>query len=59
MRHEIQENGESIVRCQELRVLCADEVSGSGLWNAIAKIAINEGWSFTFFPDGSIRFAKL
>jgi hypothetical protein len=59
MRREVQESGESVVRCEELRVLCADVVLVSNQWDAIAKIAINEGWSFTFFPDGSVRFAKL
>jgi hypothetical protein len=45
--------------CEELRVLCADVVLVSNQWGAIAKIAINEGWSFTFFPDRSVRFAKF
>ena len=34
-------------------------VPGERQWNLIAKIAINEHWSFTFFPDGRVRFAKL
>jgi hypothetical protein len=59
MRHEVDECGESIVRRDELRVLCEDLVLSSNQWEAIAKIAINEGWSFTYFPDGSVRFAKL
>jgi hypothetical protein len=59
IRHEIQEYGESIVGCEELRVLCVNEASESGQWNVIAQIAISEGWSFTFFPDGSVRFAKF
>jgi hypothetical protein len=59
IRNEIQEYGESIVGCDELRVLCLDEIAQSGQWEAIAKISIIEGWSFTFFPNGSVRFAKF
>jgi hypothetical protein len=59
IRGEIKDSGESIVACEELRVLCAEEVPVSNQWNAIAKIAINEKWSFTFFPSGSVRFANL
>ena len=59
IRKEIQEYGESIVGCDALRVLCLDEIAQSGQWEAIAKISIIEGWSFTFFPNGSIRFAKF
>ena len=59
MRHEVDQYGESIVRSDELRVLCADVVLPGNQWDAIAEIAISEGWSFTYFPDGSVRFAKL
>jgi len=59
MRDEIQANGETIVGCHEIQILCADNVSANGQWNTIAKIAVNEHWSFTFFPNGSVRFAKL
>ena len=59
IRNEIEEYGESIVGCDELRVLCLGELVQNGQWEAIAKISINEGWSFTFFPDGSVRFAKF
>lgn len=40
-------------------MLCPEGESATNQWNAIAKIAIDEGWSFTFFPNGSVRFAKL
>jgi hypothetical protein len=59
MRDAIQEYGEGIVSREQLRMLYAEGESASGQWNAIAKIAIDEGWGFTFFPDGSVRFAKL
>jgi len=59
IRDAIQEYGESVVGREQLRMLCPEAESASGQWNAIAKIAIDEGWSFTFFPDGSVRFAKL
>jgi hypothetical protein len=59
VRQEIQEYGESVVGCEELRVLCPDEVPVSTQWNAIAGIAKREGWSFTYFPNGSVGFANL
>jgi hypothetical protein len=59
VRQEIQEYGESVVGCEELRVLCPDEVPVSTQWNAIARIAESEGWSFTYFPNGSVGFANL
>jgi hypothetical protein len=59
IRNEIQEYGESIVGCEALRGLCLDEIAQSGQWEAIAKISIIEGWCFTFFPNGSVRFAKF
>jgi len=59
VRREIQECGESVVGCAELRVLCPDEVPASTQWNAIARIAKSENWSFTYCPDGSVSFAKL
>ena len=59
IRREIAETGESIVGCEELRVLCPDEVPPSIQWNAIAKIALSEGWSFTFFPNGNVAFRVL
>jgi len=59
MRRAIEDIGESIVGCDELRVLGDDEVLASNQWDAIARIAITEKWSFTYFPDGSVRFANL
>jgi hypothetical protein len=59
VRQEIQEHGGSTVGCEELRVLCLDEVPASSQWDAIARIAKSEGWSFAFFPNGSVQFAKL
>jgi hypothetical protein len=59
IRGEIQEHGESLVGCEELRVLCPDEVPVINQWNAIAKIARSEKWSFTYFANGSVAFANL
>lgn len=59
VRQDIQEHGESIVGCEELRVLCPDEVPVSTQWSAIARIAKGEGWSFTYFPNGNVGFANL
>jgi hypothetical protein len=58
IREEIRTCGESIANCAKLLVLCP-EVAVSGQWGEIAKIAINERWSFTFFPNGDVRFAPL
>jgi hypothetical protein len=59
IRHEIQEYGESTVGCEDLSVLGPNAVLQSSKWDAIATIAQREGWSFTYFPDGSVGFAKL
>ena len=58
IRAEIEAYGESIANCAKLLVLCP-EVAVSGQWGEIAKIAISERWSFTFFPNGDVRFAAL
>ena len=58
IRNEIRTDGESIANCVRLLVLCPD-VSESGQWGEIAKIAIKENWSFMFFPNGDVRFAQL
>lgn len=59
VRHDVQVYGECIVPYGELGGLCGDAISPMNYWEAIAKIAIDEGWSFTFFPDRSVRFATL
>ena len=59
MRHAVQDRGECIVPYYELSALCAHALPPRNQWEEIAKIAIDEGWSFTFFPDRSVRFAKL
>jgi hypothetical protein len=59
MRRAVQDLGECIVSYDALRALCAHALPPRNQWEEIAKIAIDEGWSFTFFPDRSVRFAKL
>ena len=58
IRAEILATGESIATCGTLILLCPD-VAISGQWGEIAKIAMAEGWSFCFFPNGDVRFANL
>ncbi len=58
IREEILIYGESTANCVKLLVLCPD-VAISGQWGEIAKIAITEQWSFSFFPNGDVRFANL
>ena len=59
MRAEIEQSGETLLEPGELNLLCRDEVLDRDQWKTVAEIALNEGWSFTFFPDDSVRFAKL
>ena len=58
IRNEISERGESTVSAKELRRFY-DDATATEQWGHIAKLAIDEHWTFTFFPDGAIRFAKL
>jgi hypothetical protein len=58
LRHQIEQDGEAIVGEMELLAFSWD-TSGHGQWDFIAQIAIQESWSFTFFPNGDVRFAKL
>ena len=55
----IEKQGEAFVGYAQIQALCADEVVPRSEWELIAKIAINQGWSFTFLPDRTVRFAKL
>jgi hypothetical protein len=59
MRRAVQDRGECIVPYDKLSALCAHALPPRNHWEEIAKIAIDEGWSFTFFPDRSVRFEKL
>jgi hypothetical protein len=58
IREEIRVSGRSIANCAKLLVLCP-EVAISGQWGEIAKIAIAERWSFTYFPNGDVCFVNL
>ncbi|MDP9004999.1 MAG: hypothetical protein M3N12_09460 [Verrucomicrobiota bacterium] len=58
IKEEILASGESIADCDKLLLLCS-RVAISGQWSEIAKIAIAQQWSFTFFPNGDVRFANL
>jgi hypothetical protein len=59
MRAEIERSGETLLDSGELNLLCRGEIPDGYRWKMVAEIAIDEGWSFTFFPDDSVRFAKL
>ena len=59
MRAEIERSGETLLGPDELNLLCCGEILDFHRWKMVAEIAVNEGWSFTFFPDDSVRFAKL
>ena len=59
MRAEIEQSGETLLEPGELNLLHRGELSEDQRWKTITEIAINEGWSFTFFPDDTVRFSKL
>lgn len=59
MRAEIEQSGETLLKPSELNLLHRAELSEDQCWDLIAGLAINEGWSFTFLPDDTVRFAKL
>ena len=59
MRAEIEQSGETVLEPGELTLLDRGELSEDQRWKTITEIAINEGWSFTFFPDDTVRFSKL
>lgn len=58
IRNRIEQDGEAVIGAIELQALLKEHL-GRNRWDIIAKIAIDENWSFTFFPDGSVRFARL
>ncbi|HEV2842525.1 MAG TPA: hypothetical protein VGW39_14475 [Chthoniobacterales bacterium] len=55
---EIAMFGEGVATPEQLSILC-EGVSASGQWNSIAKIAMEQHWSFTFLSNGSVRFARF
>ena len=59
MRAEIEQSGETLLDLDELNLLCGGETLERHRWEMVAEIAVNEGWSFTFFPDDRVRFSKL
>jgi hypothetical protein len=59
IRHEIEACGDSTVGCEQLSVLCPNATLHSTQFDAIARIAMTEHWSFVFLPDGSVCFARL
>lgn len=59
MRAEIEQSGETLLEPNELNLLGQGEILGRHRWQIVAGIALCEGWSFTFFPDDSVRFSKL
>ena len=59
MRADIERSGETLLEPGELDLLRGGELLQDQQWKMIAEIAMSEGWSFTFFPDNRVRFAKL
>ncbi|HVF70603.1 MAG TPA: hypothetical protein VM940_03250 [Chthoniobacterales bacterium] len=58
IRAAIEQRGEAILSPADVQSL-AGEASGRSGWTMIAALATAGGWSFTFFPNGSVRFASL
>lgn len=59
IRAAVARDGASVVACKDLRVLCLDETTQMRQFQRVSDIAQQEGWSFAFLPDGSVRFAQL
>ena len=59
MRTEIEQSGETLLDPEDLDLFQENNWSDDQRWKAIVDIASQEGWSFTFFPDDRVRFAKL
>ena len=59
MRAEIERSGETLLEPGELNQLGETGIPEEQQFKTIAQLAISEGWSFTFLPDDSVRFAKL
>lgn len=56
IRAEVRKRGGFTVSCEQLRILCPDELTSPQRFAAIAAIARREGWSFAFLRDGSVHF---
>ena len=56
IRERVARDGGATVGCEELRILCPDHLTLSEQFIRIVSIAQQEGWSFAFLPDGSVRF---
>lgn len=54
----VRRDGGATVGCDELRLLCPDHLTVSEQFMRIAEIAQQEGWSFAFLPDGTVRFGS-
>ncbi len=59
IRRNVQHDGEGFANCDTLRVLCEDQGTYSHQLDRIADNAEQEGWSFAYLTDGSVRFAPL
>jgi hypothetical protein len=58
MRADIRKNGECVVGCEELTLLCHAIVSGSDRIKGLEQIAQWEGWTFEVLPDDEVRFCN-
>lgn len=56
IKRELICDGESTVDRIGLGIFVPEGTTATEQFNLISKLAIKEGWSFTFLPDGSIRF---
>jgi hypothetical protein len=56
MRANIQKNGECVVGCGELNLLCRSVVSEEEGTKGMEQIAHWEGWTFERLARGDVRF---
>jgi hypothetical protein len=59
IRRDVEKTGECVASSEDLRVLCVDEVAFTDQFDRVSDIAQQEGWTFAFQTNGSVRFAKL
>lgn len=56
IRSGVRRDGECRVGCDELSLLCSNEVSPRAQLTAVNEIAQWEQWNFDFLADGRVRF---
>ena len=56
IRHEVRRRGGFTVRCEQIRLICPENLTAPQQFACISAIAQREGWSFALLRDGSVHF---